>query len=43
LGRARGIVAGDRLSAVTARGDRMLINRVISDMRTSAITVMLDR
>jgi Tol biopolymer transport system component len=41
--RTRGIVGGDRFYLVTPRGDRFLISRVTSDMRASAITVILDR
>src|SRR5436190_23687559 len=36
------ILAGDRLYAVTSRGDRFLVVQLASDVRASAITVVVD-
>jgi hypothetical protein len=36
-------VAGDRLYAVTSRGDRFLILQLASDVRESAITLVVGR
>jgi Tol biopolymer transport system component len=41
LARGAAVLAGDRLYAVTSRGDRFLVVQLASDVRASAITVVV--
>ena len=43
ISRSGALVSGDRYYAATTRGDRFLIRQLASDLRTSAITVIVER
>lgn len=41
--RRSALLGGDRYYAVSPRGDRFLVNQSTSDLRASAITIVIDR